>query len=381
MFIAQLLGLATLLSITPTSLASSSTSMPPKGIATWAYDAQYPQGPTGQPDNKAGLWEPRISNYNYLTKTVKNRISIIFSYGGDMEMYCEGSGDSQPQTLCNQSNMFVYYNSPGKPGTGDNGQQSSQAYATTYGVNAVMPIVDGRLDGQYLSAFNKLTKKQSQTYANELAQLYCSDDTIDGVQIDLEPLNPNKKAQLNFYQQVAKDFTTNAYQCKDSKHPSGRYFSVFGFASAATPKMWKTLGKNGFFVDSGYDLSKKPAGTLQSPQQYGKKLYAELTQMKRSADSNHGYYMIGLPAAASTHEFERYVKSNGAVIDEGYQQLDYIKQAIAVIKKLKIPQDPYFLGISLWGWSEYMAYPPHSNNLFYPNIPEPETLNYLRKNL
>ena len=88
-----------------------------------------------------------------------------------------------------------------------------------------------------------------------------------------------------------------------------------------------------------------------------------------SGSSAHGgSFVVGIPAAASCHEFEKYSFSNGTVVTGHKQQL-YLQAALQAISDAKLHANPHFLGTALWGFASKMAYPPQSDNTFEPGTP------------
>jgi len=150
------------------------------------------------------------------------------------------------------------------------------------------------------------------------------------------------------------------------------FLSTFLYSGAATQDVYKALGPQGFAIISGYDLSNASAGTPITPAQYNVALTQCIKETLQNVPSG-GKFSLGLPAAASTHEFERFVKANGDVI-QGYPiwsntTASYLTEATKVISQTQLSNNPGFLGTSLWGFSSMMSYPPHSNNLFFPANP------------
>lgn len=75
-----------------------------------------------------------------------------------------------------------------------------------------------------------------------------------------------------------------------------------------------------------------------------------MTEIVASAGSADGKFMIGIPAAASTREFERVVRANGEEAS-GHRQVEYIQRALAVLDRSGIATNNNFLGTALWGWA------------------------------
>ena len=88
-----------------------------------------------------------------------------------------------------------------------------------------------------------------------------------------------------------------------------------------------------------------------------------------SAQASKGSFFLGIPAAASCHEFESYTKADGTVVKGAARQLDFAKAALDTIAAKGLADSPHFLGPALWGFAEHMAYPPQSANYFTPSSP------------
>lgn len=387
--------------ITPPVIPPSSNTLRSYGNGTWIYDAQFTDGPDGKAYTKAGLWANNLNNYNTGAAT-NSKISQFFTYGGDLEMYCRGSGGALITDACNSKNMLVNYFPPSFYNTnltlaqlGDSGYSSTAAYKnsailaqTSTKVNPhIIPIVDGRLDNpassDYLSALNILPQAEAEQLADNVARVFCADNAVDGVQFDIEPFDFTKSGQQFFYNQIAKDFAgenkdstgADRFSCKNVSHPNGRSFSVFTFPSKVNAKFVQTMEKhsNGYAIYSLYDLPENASvGPVNSPSSY----YTLVRQQITLAVNSGAYFQLAIPAAASVHEFE---SLNGKAT--GYSQLDYVKQAIKAINDSGVRSNPRFIGIDVWGWSKYMSYPPHSTNVYSPSAPPASVLQYLQQNL
>jgi len=317
----------------------------PTGKATWVYDVAG-----GQP----AMWASAIAAFN---KDAQKPIEIIYSYGGDMEYYPD---DKNPfQTYFPLSS-----------------QQAAQTYSEIKGVTTVILVIDGRMDGgeDYSPDLSKLTAAQAKQWAAVTAELYCSFPQVGGLQIDLEPFkDPYKTNLIVFLSELSKQLQSKDANCVNDKYPNGRSLSTFLMAGAATSEVYQALGPNGFAIISGYDLSDTAPGTVNTPAQYNAALLASVKQTLANIGNGGGKFSLGVPAAASTHEFELYVTSSGKTV-KGFPMWSnstdsYLSEVNNVITQTQIRKFPGFLGVSLWGFSSAMAYPPHSNNLFYPSNP------------
>jgi hypothetical protein len=313
-----------------------------------------------------------------------HNINTLFTYGGDIEMYCN---NKDIQCIPNKT-MFVYYN--------DHARQSVIAYKsdqTHSHIQKIMPIVDGRVDDESVLAHFNTLPEATRLLADNLAQQYCADNNVDGVQIDLEPFDINRPGQAAFYDQLNKDFTSKNYGCINSDHPNGRYYSNFAYSGqwdkkdgsfhTLTQDQWTAIAKsfgentNGFFIVSGYDVGPNEANTPNNLSQYHDYLTAELKAMKQAASTYKIHYMVGIPAGASTKEFEQICDKNyHNCTSSGYFQIDYLKTLEQVMNELQIKQDPYYLGSSMWAFNQFMKY---KKATYLPSAPTDGSpiLNYL----
>lgn len=334
---------------------------------TWAYDKTYSLF-----GFKAGLWATNINQYN-TSAQAGHKLTQVFSYGGDMEMYCQGSGGSSTGTPCTASTMTVSYN----PGIQSTAAYYNAANGTSNPVT-MTPIVDGVVGGEYLKTFNTLTQAQAAIYADNVAKLYCADDKVSGVQFDLEPFDLSQPGQAFFFTQIAKNFAgqhspgqPDPYHCVDAAHPKGRTFSVFTYSGKVNSSLGTIFNKyqNGYVIDSLYDLGPNGGGVVNSVTNYTTYVNNEVAKMMSRAASYNVKYQFGIPAAASVHEFE---SVNGK--STGYKQIDYVKAAINAINSHNSRKDPLFTGINLWGWNQKMFW---NGKEFKPSIPSATVLAYL----
>jgi hypothetical protein len=306
------------------------------GAAAWVYDTKG-----GEPAE----WADDISAFNLAAKTP---LSIIFSYGGDMEYY---PNSAQP---------FMTYFPPASVA-------AAESYNSTPGVNHVITVIDGRMDGgeAYSPDLSKLTHQQLLEWAIGVAELYCSYDVVSGIQLDLEPFTGKYvEPFLVFLTALSANLRSPERNCVSSVHPAGRFITTFLFAEALTAEVWAALGPNGFATLSGYDLSSAPAGTASTPAFYGAQLRAALANASASAAAHNGSYFVGIPAAASAHEFETFNFANGTVVT-GAPQLDYLETALVALAAGATGK-PGYLGPALWGFSPEMGF---AGNYFTPGNP------------
>jgi len=325
--------------------------LPPPGAAAWVYDDK---------NGAIAMWAQEIGLFNNGAKTP---INVIWSYGGDMEYYPRLAQPYQ-----------TYFD--------DHAQAAASKYGSTNGVSYVVTVIDGVMSGglSYSPDLSRLNNAQLAQWADVTAKLYCSYDQVDGIQMDLEPFAGKYKAPfLVFLKELASNL--RSANCTSAKHPMGRSITTFMFADDVTPEVWSALGPNGFLVVSGYDLASTPAGTPSTVESFSTRFAAAVDLTVASAAANKGSYFIGVPAAASTHEFANLTYANGTVV-RGYPQLQYITAALNILAE-KAKGKPGYLGPALWGFSSVMAYPSHSNNLYRPETPLvlPEEADYLKRNM
>lgn len=249
-------------------------------------------------------------------------------------------------------------------------QAAALAYAATPGVNYVSVVIDGRMDGgePYSPDLSRLSHAQLLAWASDTAALYCSVDAVDGIQLDLEPFEGKYKAPfLVFLGALAANLRSVERNCVSATHPHGRSITTFVFAGSISAEMWAALGPNGYVTVSGYDLSDAPAGTPSTVAQYARALNASLVAVAASANAHNGSYYVGVPGAASAHEFETFTFANGTVV-RGAPQLEFVQAALEALGAHAVTS-PGFLGPALWGFAPVMDFPPHSRNLFAPNTP------------
>ena len=139
------------------------------------------------------------------------------------------------------------------------------------------------------------------------------------------------------------------------------------FASSVTAEVWQALGPNGFLTVSGYDLSSAPSGVPSTVPYFKAQLAASLEAVAASAAANNGSYFVGIPAAASAHEFAAYTLANGSVTT-GFPQTQYVTAALEALAAGAEGRKGY-LGPALWGFSPEIEVPPHSGNFFQPGNP------------
>ncbi|RMB60037.1 hypothetical protein EAX62_10000 [Tessaracoccus antarcticus] len=374
--------------------ANSEAAFPPRANGVWMYDRDR----AGAFD--PGRWINLINKYN-AAATPGNELGQVFSYGSDMETYCED--DDADKCTLDDLNMYYTPDSVGYESTGayvdgldpiDNDPSGAAARPVV-----MTPVIDGRIGPEgYLRNFNDLSESLARDYADKASKELCADGRIDGIQFDLEPFDvttPN--GQYYFYLQIAKNFAgdhdgdpgNDPYGCVDAAHPQGRFFSFFTFAAAIEPGTVSasnvhdvvTSYGNGLIIASLYDLNNLPAGTLNDLPTYTGSVQQEVANMKAWAQELEIPYAFGIPASASAHEYttcdgpDCRPGKNGAT---GYPMLDYTKAAVTALHDSAVDSDPLFRGTSIWDFGEGINV---DGNAFQPAPAPAEVLLYLTHNL
>ncbi|WP_345626417.1 hypothetical protein [Rugosimonospora acidiphila] len=332
----------------------------PKGNGVWMYDSVHAGAGYGQL-TLPGMWAPELNSYNQAAGK-GHGISVLFSYGTDVEMYCP---DLDP-TQCTPDDLDVYYTPDGS------GAQSTQAYAEHARVigarPVVSPVIDGRVGADYLTGFNDLSPSLARSFADKVAAQVCADPRVDGIQFDIEPFDiSTANGQYYFYLQIAKDFAgahgngrgRDPYRCVGPEHPQGRFFSIFTFARSiqagtvsATHMQQIVNGyHNGYVIDSLYDLADTPGGTFNPVAAYTSAVDTEVANMKSWADMLKIPYGMGIPAASSAHEYSQCVGPACQPASAGAPMLEYTQAALAAMDAHSVRADHLYLGTDVWDLS------------------------------
>lgn len=376
---------------------------------TWIYDGTYDASGDKGPV-KAGMFFSDLDTYNQAAAAAghpDSQFNQVFSYGGDLEMYCDGGEGGQDPNACTYNTLLLVYYPPSVLSKkydsytvgqiisqfGDSGFSTVNQYAgldlaSGSSMQKVQTIVDidGRVDmspaEDYLNELNSMPQADAEQFADKVAAQICADDHISGVQFDIEPFSflgtggtVKGPGQEYFYQEISKDFAGNysgnnwpnpeaandPLHCVDQAHPYGRIFSVFTFHQALeeSPQVEQEIQQvfgsgsgsygNGYIVDSLYDLSSAPGGTYTPPATYSNEVQQEVVLFSQEADKLGVPYQFAIPAAASAHEFE----SVGGVAT-GADQDQYVQAALQAIYTGSVLNDPLFKGTNIWGWNSAM---------------------------
>jgi len=372
------------------------------------------------PSCNSAHWKKSIEAFNTDTSVSDAAITTVYSYGGDVEFWPDKANKQAcwaPATdACNYTSYYDPVN-----------RKAADTYSTTAGVKQIVSLIDSRLDGwnmielydhhdacefgDFYPNLNNLTKTQLGNLAKQTAKLYCEDDNLGGVQIDLEPYqDPYKQSLETFLTAMSTEMKdeSGANGCKNARHPEGRTTSYFTFAHRTRDDFYKTVfNDNSYFVFSGYDLRPKSDDfEYNNVTEFGNNLEWEINgggpevpQRKynlRTATKSGAHWTMALPIAASCHEYEHYVPMHGAGCgpacqpwDTGIKMSQYVQKMMDVltaphnIDLFNFQKNKQFLGLSFWVWTYDMTYPPMKwfNNLFLPATPSTDVLTILKKEL
>lgn len=358
-----------------------------------------------------------ISAYNEAAPE-NGKINIVYSYGGDIEFWPKASEPKAcwapaSEPACNVSIFYDPINA-----------EAASIYSQSTGVDAIVSLIDGRLDGwEMIQTYNdydgckfgnfypdlaNLTSGELHLLGEQTARLYCKDEILSGVQIDLEPYQePWLEPLAEYISYVAESMRdeNGVMGCKTAKFPAGRTVSYFTFAHRMDYTFTtNVLGPNGYYVFSGYDLFPKPQDggfMYNNVTQFGQKLRYEINFI-RPAIGSTGRFTLALPFAASCHEYEQYVPMHGegcgpACIpqDNPAKMHMYVQEAFNVLLDpattnstgglfcMDPSKQSQFMGISWWVFTHQMTYPPMKwfDNDFLPVIPSTTSLDILQENL
>ncbi|MDF1795340.1 MAG: hypothetical protein P1U63_02255 [Coxiellaceae bacterium] len=202
--------------------------------------------------------------------------------------------------------------------------------------------------GQNYTSFNDLNQTQAYAFADSITEQICSSTKyVKGIHFDIEPFSiptgtapiPNSSndtgwGQYWFYDRISQNLASEGSGASGSKttpntasacykNNNKMYFSVFTFPGAFNKNMATVFNqfKNGYAVVSLYDLggasstgtdddtiiNSLRAGLVTSTvSYYQKKLNQLLTSLQTNSNKYGIYFQIGVPAAASAHEFALY---------------------------------------------------------------------------
>lgn len=291
---------------------------PAPSIGAWIYDH-----PTAWPPAQ---WEAHVRHFNANLSSSAHRLDHVAVYGSDVELYEQG-------WCCRPADAEV---------TG----ARLAAYGADPSVDVTL-VVDGRMDGgqSWSPDLSRLSEQQLESLARWVAQWTCAYERVDGVQLDLEPIAGPWNANLKlFLAALGRHLRSVDWGCVSERRTEGVALSTFALAADVDDELVAALGPEGYVVVSGYDLGPGPAGTPHSPAAYRAALERDLERMLALSARTGCRFMVGIPAAASTKEFEEY-----AGVPSGYAQAAYVAEALEALKGLESRAPPgVYLGKFLW---------------------------------
>lgn len=365
-------------------------------------------------------WSTDIAAFNTAGQT-NGKINIVYAYGGDIEFWANAKSPEGCWTPASNDlgvcNVSVFYD--------PNNALAAGVYRETEGVDAVVALVDGRMDGwaqiqtyngydgcdfgDFYPNLTNLTDFALNRLAEDAAKLYCAVDAISGIQVDLEPYSGVYKPAMDKfmgYLSVALRDEANQHGCRTSTYPLGRTVAYFTYAHNMAPSFLDLLGPNGYYVFSGYDLADQifpadPTFAFNTIPTFTTRLKEEITYI-RPAIGDTGKFSMAFPMAASCHEYEQYVPMKGegcgpacTPYTNTAKMSDYVTAIFDVLLDpattnstngvfcMDEANGGQFLGLSWWTWTYTMTYPPMKwfDNVFLPPTPSSDVLALMNKNL
>ena len=350
-----------------------------KGHGALLYDAMQPAGPDSTRMNSPGQWKEDIAAFN-AGATKSTKISRLYPYSGDIEMYCTGLNDDCIYSG-SKKNVFVYYTSPA-----GYGKDSVAAYRKAFPKATIMPIIDGHTQSSLLKAINysEIGKKTADLVARSI----CVDPNVDGVLFDLEPLDIRAPGQVSFYTEISRQFASAS--CIDANHPRGRVFGAL--LNPHIIRDWHALavafGGNGYAAVSAYDVNVVQPVAPVNMKIYTRRLIKRLKIMDKASKKYKIPYTVIIPAASSYSEFNKIGVYDSRIpppnfivkkdyTSDGVTQIGYMKAARAIM--MAHVQSSYFIGTDYWSWSQYKSPDPKKDHLLFPAIPEGDVVTYLQQ--
>jgi len=377
------------------------------------------------PSCNRASFAPDIDDFNSNDTRTDDDFSTVYSYGGDVELWATKETphacNKPASTNMSQCNVSVYFDS--------NNLRAAEVYNAIDTVDSVVMMIDGRMNGweqitsydnydkcnfsNFYSNLQNLTDHSLERLANDTVNLYCKDDVIDGLQIDLEPYAGIYQEPLSKYIGYLGELMLDENEtsgCRNDAHPHGRSLSYYAFAhdiwnSTTVPHETfnKMLGPNGYYVFSGYDLDPKAGDggfMFNTPVEFAQRLRKEIDFISKVVGTDM-HFSLALPMGASCHEYENYAPMTGegcgeacAAIASNFTMDQYVDAAFGVLLDKEITtstnglfclkeEESQFLGISWWSFSHQMTYPPMKwfDNEFLPASPPPRALAAVREHM
>lgn len=397
-----LAGIAcTLMPVNAHSAAPARGETPvPIAHAAWVYDISNRQD--GKRRYDPGYYAMALNNYNRLASE-KHKIRLVYTYAGSMEMYCRGRDPKK----CRLDDLIAVY--PLKTDQrliGSDGTDTVLAYAREVDASLagakimVVPLIDGVESADYegsMKGFNELPREMAYAYADKVSRKLCSDENVAGVQFDIEPFNVStKNGQYYFYERIAENFAGRVppslnegpVECKNKRFPKGRFFSVFGSSNQLNPAgpasgniaKILTMHHNGYYIAPLYDLGSGPAGQAHSVTEYQRIAARHAKQMAEWSSKLNVMYQLGIPAAATVHEygFCRGVNCRRVPDDREQTQEAYTEAALAAVDASGARSSDLFRGLAIWAWTRGISV---NDCEFEPQVPTWNAIEILKSRL
>ena len=262
----------------------------PKGISAWSYVFEEKS-------------VAHVRDYNSAARP-DQQFRYFFPYAGSMDFNAT------------KREAKLYYH-PGR---------TSDPYAKALPPGTlIMPVIDARADKR---EFHDWTDSQYRTAAFSVAEAIAADRHAAGVQVDIEPF---AESHLPFYRHLRRELNAR-----------GKYTTMF--VGPKNERLLTAIFEScDIVIISGYDMDAENPGV----EKYRKQLTSAVARVQKVAAATEGKFMIGIPAAASSCEYEYMVEAGGLNRTEtGHRQEDYVRAALDVLRSHQ--ESSEFLGLALW---------------------------------
>ncbi len=195
------------------------------------------------------------------------------------------------------------------------------------------------------TGFYNQTASEYKKFANIITNKIIADKNSDGVFLDLERYN---KRLIPFYIALSNNL----------KHHN-KILAVIVSPGDENKSWFNVLPKNSIVVLYGYDLHHNNDSSYPvSPSVYKKRLEKAVHAFVKVSEKSKVYFMVGVPAIATTYEWERKTEMTGEKLYNKYMQSSYLLSSINICNSIK---SKYFLGFSVWAFIN-----PKLNSIYSP---------------
>jgi len=262
----------------------------PRGISAWTYS-----------------WSPVVVDLirkHDAAAPPDRRFRYLFPYCGSVEV------DAKTKTVS------VWYST-----------EVSCAFSRSLPGTRMLAIVDGRQDK---GEFDDWSATQYETAARLVAEKVLADPCAAGVQIDIEPF---RAGHVPFYRHLRRLLNARA-----------QIVTAFVGPGHPEPVIRGMFESCDILVIAGYDFGE------ETPAAFRDSLDGALKKCARIGAEAEGRFMVGVPAAASSLEYEYEDGEDCTRKTSGFKQTDWLGGALEAVARHE--QDPGYVGVALWVLTE-----------------------------